>query len=79
MQRKELKGIISLNGKTQEDVAKKLNMSVKTFNQKLNTGYFGTDDVDIMIDYLKIKDPMWIFFDRMVTLKDTKEISYKKL
>ena len=79
MQREELKGIISLNGKTQEDVAKKLNMSVKTFNQKLNTGYFGTDDVDIMIDYLKIKDPMWIFFDRMVTLKDTKEISYKKL
>lgn len=79
MQREELKGIISLNGKTQKEVAKKLNMSVKTFNQKLNTGYFGTDDVDIMIDYLKIKDPMWIFFDRMVTLKDTKEISYKKL
>lgn len=79
MQRDELKAIIVANGKTQADVAKHLNMAVKTFNIKLNSGEFGTSDIDKMIDYLHIKDPMWIFFDRKVTYKDTIEPIYSKV
>ncbi|WP_394271602.1 hypothetical protein [Anaerococcus nagyae] len=79
MQRDELKGIIIASGKTQADVAKHLNMAPKTFSLKLNSGEFGSSDIDKMIDYLDIKDPMWIFFDRKVTFKDTKVPYYTKL
>ena len=79
MQRDELKGLITIKGIKQDDVARVLGMSVKTFNQKLNNGYFGSDDIDKMIDYLDIEDPMWIFFDRKVTLKDTKKVVYEKV
>lgn len=79
MRRDELKGIIVSKGKTQKDVADYLDMSEKTFNTKLKNGIFGSDDIDKMIDFLDIRDPMWIFFDRKVTLKDTKQISFEKL
>ena len=79
LRRDELKGIIVGKGKTQKDVADYLDMSEKTFNTKLKNGIFGSDDIDKMIDFLNIEDPMWIFFDRKVTLKDTKEISPVKL
>lgn len=79
MQREELKAIIFANGKTQADVAKHLGMTPKTFGLKINSGEFGTSDIDKMIDYLDIKDPMWIFFDRKVTFKDTIEPSYIKV
>lgn len=78
MQKEELQGIIVSKGKTQGDVAKYLGMSEKTFSIKIKNGVFGSDEIDKMIDYLEIKDPMWIFFDRKVTLKDTKEVIYKK-
>lgn len=79
MQSEELKKIIAANGKTQEDVANHLGMSSKTFGIKLKSGTFGAVDIDKMIDYLNIEDPMWIFFDRKVTLKDTKTIEYIKV
>lgn len=78
MRKDELKGIIVSQGKTQKDVADHLEMAEKTFNRKLKNGVFGSDEIDKMIDYLNIKDPMWIFFDRKVTLKDTKEITFRK-
>lgn len=65
-------------GITQKEIAEKLNMSEKTFNTKLRNGIFGSDDIDKMIDILDIKDPMWIFFERKVTFKDTKSISFVK-
>lgn len=79
LRRDELKGIIVSKGKTQKDVADYLDMSEKTFNTKLKNGIFGSDDIDKMIDFLDIEDPMWIFFDRKVTFKDTKQISFEKL
>jgi hypothetical protein len=79
LRRDELKGIIVSKGKTQKDVADYLDMSEKTFNTKLKNGIFGSDDIDKMIDFLDIEDPMWIFFDRKVILKDTKQISFVKL
>jgi len=78
VQSEELKNIISSRGKTQEDVANYLNMSPRTFTRKLSNGNFGAVDIDKMIDYLDIKEPMWVFFDRKVTLKDTKIIEYNK-
>lgn len=78
MQKEELQGIIVSQGKTQREVAEHLGIAEKTFSIKLKNGVFGSDEIDKMIDFLNIKDPMWIFFDRKVTLKDTKEIIYKK-
>ena len=62
-----LKGIIVMNGKTQEDVAKHLGMSPKTFYMKMKRGVFGSDDIEGMIDFLNIDDPMSVFFVKAVT------------
>lgn len=78
MQREELQGLIVSRGLTQKEVANRLGMAEKTFSLKLKNGIFGSDEIDKLIDMLKIENPMWIFFDRKVTLKDTKIISYDK-
>lgn len=57
-----LKSVFVLNGKTQEDVAKHLGMSTKTFYLRMKKGVFGSDEIEKMIDYLNIDDPMPIFF-----------------
>lgn len=62
-----LKSVIVLNGKTQEDVAKHLGMAPKTFYTKMKKGVFGSDEIDKMIDYLHIEEPMPIFFAKTVT------------
>lgn len=60
----ELKGIIVARGHTQKDVAKRLGMTGKTFSLKLKKGVFGSDEIDKMIDYLQIENPLFIFFNR---------------
>jgi transcriptional regulator with XRE-family HTH domain len=62
-----LKSVIVLNGKTQEDVAKHLGMSPKTFYLRMKNGVFGSDEIEEMIDYLNIEEPMPIFFAKTVT------------
>lgn len=57
-----LKGIIVANGMTQQDVAKKIGISPKTFYQKMQKGVFGSDEMEAMIDILSIKNPMDVFF-----------------
>ena len=57
-----LKGVIVTNGLTQEDVAKHLEMSTKTFYLRMKKGVFGSDEIEKMIDFLKIDDPIAIFF-----------------
>lgn len=57
-----LKSVFVLNGKTGEDVAKYLGMSSKTFYSRMKKGVFGSDEIEKMIDFLKIDDPMSIFF-----------------
>ena len=64
---KRLKSVMVLNDKTQEDVAKHLNMSTKTFYLKMKKGIFGSDEIESMIDFLHIDDPMPIFFAKTVT------------
>ena len=64
---KRLKSVMVLNDKTQEDVAKHLNMSTKTFYSKMKKGIFGSDEIESMVEYLKIDDPMAVFFAKVVT------------
>lgn len=69
--RQKLRGLITERGKTQKEVAKKLGISEKTFYSKMKKGVFGSDEIDAMIEYLNIEDPIPIFFTQYVTSKDT--------
>ena len=62
-----LKGLIVQNEKTQEDVAKYIGITPKTFYTKMKKGVFGSDEMDKMIDFLNIEDPAAIFFAKTVT------------
>lgn len=57
-----LKGIIVENGFTQQDVAKEIGITPKTFYEKMKNGVFGSDEIQVMIQMLHIDDPVSIFF-----------------
>jgi hypothetical protein len=57
-----LKAEIVRNRKTQKDVAKLIGVTPKTFYDKMSRGVFGSDEIEIMIKELNIKDPISIFF-----------------
>jgi DNA-binding XRE family transcriptional regulator len=59
----ELRGIIAKNGLTQSKVAKAIGITPKTFYAKMKKGVFGSDEISIMIEELKIEDAMDIFFN----------------
>lgn len=63
----KLRAEIVKNGYTQADVAKKLDMSEKTFISRVKKSAFKTSEVEVMVDFLGIEDPAPIFFDREVT------------
>lgn len=63
----ELRGIIAKNNKSQADVAKMLNMTSKTFYERMKKGVFGSDEIQIMINELHIENPIDIFFAKEVT------------
>ena len=58
----ELKAEIVKNNLTQADVAKMIGVTPKTFYTKMKRGVFGSDEIQIMIKNLNIKNPMDIFF-----------------
>ena len=60
----ELRGIFAKNGKSQTDIARLLNITPKTFYLRMKKGVFGSDEIQIMIDELKIDNPMDIFFTK---------------
>lgn len=62
-----LKAEIVKNGLTQKEVARMIGISEKTFISRMHKGSFGTDEAEIMIRELKIKDPAKIFFANQVT------------
>lgn len=62
-----LKVAIVSKGMTQQDVAKRLNMTPKTFYSKMKKGVFGSDEMEQMIDILSINNPVEIFFANKVT------------
>lgn len=69
---KRLRGIIAENGKTQTQVAHMIGVTPKTFYLRMQKGVFGSDEIQIMIDKLNIRNPMEIFFASEVTSKVTK-------
>ena len=58
----KLRGIIAEKGFTQQEVAKMIGITPKTFYDKMKKGIFGSDEMQIMIDRLEINDPAAIFF-----------------
>lgn len=63
----KLRAIIVERRKSGSKVAKALGMSEKTFYTHMKRGVFGSDDIEKMIEYLEIDDPMSIFFAKTVT------------
>lgn len=60
----ELRGIIAKNNLSQAKVAEALGITPKTFYEKMKSGVFGSDEIEIMIELLDIDDPVAIFFAR---------------
>lgn len=60
----KLKGLIAEKGLSQSDIATHIGISQKTFYEKMKKGVFGSDEIQVMIDVLKIEDPVNIFFAR---------------
>lgn len=63
----KLRGIIAESRKSQKDVATFCGMSEKTFYRKMKQGIFGSDEIEKMINYLNIENPVEIFFAQKVT------------
>lgn len=63
-----LKGLIVAKGYTQQEVAKQLGITPKTFYTKMGKGVFGSDEMEAMIEMLSIDNPCAIFFAKEVTL-----------
>ena len=62
-----LRGIITAKGKSQKDVAIEIGIAPKTFYDKMKKGVFGSDEMEMMINILDIKNPTEIFFAKEVT------------
>lgn len=58
----ELIGCIAKRGLSQASVAKEIGITPKTFYEKMKKGVFGSDEIEKMIDLLKIENPAEIFF-----------------
>ena len=67
----EFKAAMARKGYTQKMLAEKLGISEKTLCERLKTQRFGTEEIEQLIPLLEINDPMAIFFDGVVTCKDT--------
>lgn len=67
LDRNALRAEIVRNGKNQKEIAKILGISEKTFISRMKRGVFGTDEVEVLVRELKIKNPSEIFFAREVT------------
>ena len=52
---------------TQKDLAAAIGISEKTFISRMKKGAFGTDEANVIINVLKIRNPAEIFFAQEVT------------
>jgi len=58
----ELKAQFKRKGLTQEEVAKRMNISSRTLSNKLKKGILKSDEIENLIELLDIENPMPIFF-----------------
>lgn len=63
----KLRGIIAERGLSQSAVAKEIGIAPKTFYEKMKIGIFGSDEIEAMIKFLDIKDPISIFFANVIS------------
>lgn len=64
---KALKAEMVRSGYTQASLADELGITARTFCRRMQSGDFGSKEISVMIDKLKLKDPMSIFFAKEVT------------
>ena len=62
-----LRGEIARAGYTQTMLAERLGITPKTFASKMKKGIFNSNEIDAMIDVLKIENPVRIFFAKKVS------------
>ena len=62
---KKLVGIIYERGMSQRKVAQNIGMTEKTFYSKMKKGVFDSDEIEQMIDMLRIENPVEIFFAKV--------------
>ena len=65
----KLIGIMAENGISQSEMARRIGIAPKTFYEKMSKGVFGSDEIEIMVRELNIKNPWDIFFANVVTSK----------
>lgn len=63
----KIRGMMAEKNITGEQLAKALNIAPKTFYDKMKKGVFGTNEAEIMIKILDIKEPCEIFFAKQTT------------
>lgn len=63
----KLKGKIAEKGTSQVKLAKLLNITPKTFYDKMKKGIFTNVEIEVLIKELDIKNPMEIFFTDKVS------------
>lgn len=63
----KLKGLMAENDITGIRMAAYLNITPKTFYDKMQKGVFGSDEMEKMIEVLHIDNPVEIFFAPRVT------------
>lgn len=68
----KLKGIIVERGLSQRKVAAKMGVSETTFYNKMHAGVFDSTEISFLIDFLKIDNPMDVFFVQNVASEATK-------
>ena len=59
-----LKAEIIRNGYTQKEIAQKLGITPKTFSMRLKRKDLGSDEIEILMELLKITNPVPIFFSK---------------
>lgn len=73
----EFKAAMVRKGFTQKSIAQHLGISEKTLCSRIKNKRFGTNEIEQLIPLLDINNPMQIFFDGIVTSKDTQSQDQK--
>lgn len=63
----ELKAWMARRGVTQEDCAKAIKRTPRTMSERMKTGVFDSDEIEALVKYLGIDDPIPVFFPDWVT------------
>ncbi len=58
----KLRGVMAERQKTQAEVARAIGITPRTFSSRMKRGVFGSDEIEVMVKYLDIKEPAAIFF-----------------